>query len=282
MSDLRKYAGFLRSNALWAGIAGLLALVLAGSAFGASFKVSPTRFEFSLDKRFTNFFTVSNNSGESLRIRAFTSFLDVDEGNKLVPVKDHPLDLSKYVVINPRRFTLGNGQSRNVRFSVRPPRDIPPGEYRVVVFFDELPRFSGKQPKKSAGPPRGLGSVRIRLLTRLGITLYGMKGDRQIDAFLENAKVVVEKGQLIVTGKAVNQGNARAQLFITASVERNGKPRQEPGQTRIVVQRSQWREFRIVLPAPPKGSYQIRLKGSHKDEAIFDTLLPFNSVPSAQ
>lgn len=253
-------------------------------AWGASFQVSPTRFEFKLNKRFTDSFTVTNNSEKRLRIRVFTSFLDVDDSNKLVPVKNHQLDLSKYVVLNPRKFGLGPGQKRVVRFSVRrPPKSLPPGEYRVVIFFTELPTFSGKKARvQKPSTEGGLGNVRIELLTRLGITLYGMKGTPKHKAILERAKVSLESKQVVVEGRAVNKGNIRILMTLKATiVDLTGKPL-ETGQRKIVVQRQQWRGFRLMLPRPPRGKYRIDLTGSSGKTVFFKSSLPFDTSASSQ
>lgn len=253
-------------------------------AWGASFQVSPTRFEFKLNKRFTDSFTVTNNSEKRLRIRVFTSFLDVDDSNKLVPIKNHELDLSKYVVLNPRKFSLRPGQKRVVRFSVRrPPSSLAPGEYRVVIFFAELPTFSGKKartPKSSK--QSGLGMVRIELLTRLGITLYGMKGAPKPKAILESSKVSLGPKLVVVEGRAVNKGNIRILMTLKATmVDLTGKPL-KTDQGRIVVQRQQWRGFRLTLPRPPSGKYRIDLTGSSGKTVFFKSSLPFDTSASPQ
>ena len=262
----------------------IIAPMVPQVAWSASFQVSPTRFEFKLNKRFTDSFTVTNNSQKRLRLRVFTSFLDVDDSNKLVPVKNHQLDLSKYVVINPRKFVLRPGQKRVVRFSVRrPPASLAPGEYRVVVFFAELPIFSGKK----APPPKpstqgGIGRVRIELLTRLGITMYGMKGKPNLKAVLERAKVSLESDRVVVEGRAINKGNVRIPLTLNATLADLTGKTWKSVHGKIVVQRQQWREFRLMLPRPPRGQYRIHLSGSSGKTVLFQSSLRFDTLGSSQ
>ena len=262
----------------------IIAPMVPQVAWSASFRVSPTRFEFKLNKRFTDSFTVTNNSQKRLRLRVFTSFLDVDDSNKLVPVKNHQLDLSKYVVINPRKFVLRPGQKRVVRFSVRrPPASLAPGEYRVVVFFAELPIFSGKK----APPPKpstqgGIGRVRIELLTRLGITMYGMKGKPNLKAVLERAKVSLESDRVVVEGRAINKVNVRIPLTLNATLADLTGKTWKSVHGKIVVQRQQWREFRLMLPRPPRGQYRIHLSGSSGKTVLFQSSLPFDTLDSSQ
>ena len=262
----------------------IIAPMVSQVAWSASFQVSPTRFEFKLNKRFTDSFTVTNNSQKRLRLRVFTSFLDVDDSNKLVPVKNHQLDLSKYVVINPRKFVLRPGQKRVVRFSVRrPPASLAPGEYRVVVFFAELPIFSGKK----APPPKpstqgGIGRVRIELLTRLGITMYGMKGKPNLKAVLERAKVSLESDRVVVEGRAINKGNVRIPLTLNATLADLTGKTWKSVHGKIVVQRQQWREFRLMLPRPPRGKYRIHLSGSSAKTVLFQSSPRFDTLGSSE
>lgn len=274
--------GAAQAVSVWFLVMLLLALMSAlvpALVLGASFQVSPTRFEFKLDKRFTDSFTVTNNSEKQLRIRVFTGFLDVDDKNRLVPVKQHPLDLSKYVVLNPRKFSLRPGQKRVVRFSVRrPPATFGPGEYRVVVFFAELPGFSGQTPATKTPAKGGVGSLRIELLTRLGITLYGMKGKPKQEAALEQAKVSLKPDRILVEGRAVNKGNVRIPMVLYAQlIDQQGKALHS-GQSKIVVQRQQWRGFQLLLPRPPRGRYRVDLTGSFEKTIFFKTSLPFEST----
>ncbi len=258
------------------GFAGILIVVLfcmTQGVFAASFKVSPTRFEFSLEKRFTNFFTLSNDSGETLRLRAFIGFYDFDSNDKLVAVKGHKLDLGKYIVINPRRINLRPGQSRIVRFSVRPPRAMEPGEYRAVMFFDELPAISGKKPTPATGPKPGFSNMRIEFVTRVGITLYGMKGEPQREAELREPSARVEGDQVVVTGKAVNKGNVRLTLTISAQLQNQEGDNIHSAEKTIFVQRSQMREFNFSFPKPPPGKYEVLISGTDGDSVTFESVV---------
>jgi len=250
----------------------LLAAGLPSPVRGASFQVSPTRFEFPLDKRFTNFFTVTNTSATRLRLRAYVAFLDVSENNTLVPVKGNPLDLSQYVVINPRKFSLGAGGKRVVRFSVRPPPVIEQGEYRAVVFFDELPEGSAQAPSDSStsGAPGSLGSVRIKLLTRLGITLYGMKGEKEPGATLANAEFSQDDQGVLVRGRAINTGNVRVTLNLHARMMEGEERDIASREIKLVVQRNQWREFSIRLIKPDIPDYRVILTGADGDRVYFE------------
>ena len=251
-----KGAGPARWRRRWAALAGVLALglLLAPMARVASFQVSPTRFEFSLERRFTDFFTVTNNSAEPLRLRVVTAFLEPDERGTLQAREKHPHDLAPWLVLNPRRITLDPAEKRVVRFSIRPPADLPPGEYRTVVFFEELPaRPDGRE-------DTGTG-FRIQILTRLGVTIYGRVGDARPEVRLEAPSVAVEAEALRVKALLHNAGTAHAGLDLVATLL--GADDAEVGQqsTRATLQRGQRLRADLALPRPSPGTYRLRLQG---------------------
>ena len=96
-------------------LATLLALATAPQAWAIAFQVSPTRFEFSLKKRFTNFFTLTNNSEETLRVRVYPKFLEIGDGDKIIEKVGHPHDLSTWLVFNPRLVTIRPGRKRTTK-----------------------------------------------------------------------------------------------------------------------------------------------------------------------
>ena len=75
---------------------GLCAVLLPpGNLWAASFQVSPTRFEFPLDKRYTEFFTVTNTASDPVRLRIYPKFVTFDADNKLLEGVQSPHDLSR-------------------------------------------------------------------------------------------------------------------------------------------------------------------------------------------
>ena len=113
----------------------------------ASFRISPARYEFDLDGRYTDSFTITNTTDQTLRLRIYANFVAYDDSGNPQEVERHPFSLVPWLVIYPRRVSLAPLQKRVVRFTVRAPEDLAPGEYRGVVFFEELP-----------GPPQESGA----------------------------------------------------------------------------------------------------------------------------
>lgn len=251
------------------GAAALLGALLGASAVAhaTSFQVSPTRFEFSLARRFTNFFTVTNNSGAVLRLRVSTGFLEPDAQGKLQPVTGSPYDMAGWLVINPRRMNLAPEEKRVVRFTVRPPSGLAPGEYRTVVFFEELP------PRPQAHAPEGMG-LEIKLLTRLGITIYGVMGHPQAEFKVEPPTAQVTAGGVHVHAVVHNTGRLHATLDCKATLlDASGKA-QGKADLRMVLQRGQQRPFRLTIPRPSAGTYRLHVTVNDGEHTVLDTELP--------
>jgi hypothetical protein len=252
-------------------------------ALAASFQVSPTRFEFTLDKRFTNFFTVTNTSLEPLRLRVYARFIHVTDDDRMVEVESDPRDLADWVVLNPHRMLLPPSQRRVVRFSVRPPEgrsaDLPAGEYRTVIFFEELlgAPESGSRAVETADAP----TLRLSLLTRLGVTLYGMVGPKTIAVSAEPGRVEQSATQIIVHVMLINEGNAHTPLAVHGVLSNPDGTEIQRREMATVVQPGQRRRLDLAFDRPQEGSYQIRLTGRHEDREMFQQVLPLNVTPPA-
>jgi P pilus assembly chaperone PapD len=267
MTTLRSIAARL------VGAAAVLAALAADApqARATAFQVSPTRFEFSLERRFTNFFTVTNNSGEELRLRVSTAFLELGPEGKLQEKGRQPLDLTPWIVLNPRRITLGPSEKRVVRFTVRPPAGLAAGEYRTVVLFEELPPRPGEHPQESTG-------FRVQILTRLGVTIYGSIGQAAPDPRLEQPAVTVEPAGVRLKAVLRNAGNAHAALQVVATLLAADGSEQGQASQHLTVQREQEAPFELTLPRPAPGSYRLRVVGRAESATVFERELPLTVV----
>ncbi|MBI4084249.1 MAG: hypothetical protein HY423_16710 [Candidatus Lambdaproteobacteria bacterium] len=249
----------------------VLALLVASPLGAASLQVSPTRFEFALDKPFTNFFIVSNGSEEELRVRIYPQFVQFDAENRPTELAQHPLDLAPWLVLNPRRVTLKPGERRIIRFSVRPPQNLQPGEYRTVVFFEELP--GEPKPLAPGQAQRQLG-LQINLLTKLGVSLYGAFGEKQHRVDLENAHIAVDEKAVTLLGILANLGNAHVTMQVKAELLNDKGEAVQQATENLVLQREQKRNWQLQLKRPEPGAYHLRFTGLSRDLKVFERTYP--------
>ena len=250
---------------------GALIIMTGSSAFAASFGVSPTRFEFSLAKRFTNFFTITNNSEQTMRVRVYPKFIEIGAEGKVIEKVGHPHDLSRWMVFNPRLVTVRPGRKRTVRFSVRPPKGLAEGEYRAVVFFEELP---GKVASPFRETAQGALALQLRLLTRLGVSLYGMVGEKRTKISLGKEPKVVSGKLLTVMTPIENKGNFRARLKFQATLYDEGGNKIHEKENTIILQRAQKRDWVFETARPRPRKYLFVVEVTNKGEKVGTVSVP--------
>ncbi|MGL5592564.1 fimbrial biogenesis chaperone [Cetobacterium sp.] len=116
--------------------------------------VAPGVFDVSLDRPVTEEIIVVNNSNEPIRLKVYTG---KEEG---VEEREY---LGEWIRVFPRMLTLDANSERRVKFSVRPPKNITNGEYKGLIFIEELPDVVE-------------GKTTLTLAGRHGLTVYGIKG----------------------------------------------------------------------------------------------------------
>ena len=264
----------LRSTIRGIAAAGALWLLWSAAAGAASFQVSPTRFEFTLERRFTDFFNVTNNSGDALRLRITTAFIDIDPGGKLIERKDNPYDIAPWIVLNPRRITLAPGEKRVVRFTIRPPAGLKEGEYRTVVFFEEQPQRPEERKAEGTG-------FQVSLLTRLGVTIYGRLGAATPELTLEQPSALLEPQQVLLKGIVRNAGTAHSTFDVLATLLRADGTEQGRAQERLTLQREQGRALELKLARPGPGAYTVKVQGRVEDKTVFEAEVPLTVPPTS-
>ena len=237
----------------------------------ASFQISPTRFEFSLNKRFTNFFTLTNLSESSLRVRVYARFIEVSENNKLVEKVGHPHDLSRWMVFNPRQLTIRAKQKRTIRFSVRSPRDLEDGEYRGVIFFEQLPTRTVSDPTDLS---KKTLQLKLTLKTRVGVTLYGMKGEPKTDLAFEHIRVSAGAKGVRISNSIENKGNVHVSLKLNAHLVSEAGGKTELPDSTIVIQRGDKRKWDIQAARLSPGQYRLVVAGTAKKIKVLDLEIP--------
>jgi len=162
----------------------LLALAVLSFNLSAanSFLVAPTSAEIKLDRPTTLSFVVTNNGDEKIRISVSPIFFPV--GSKFMPPlkqigtkgSDYD-DISKNMVVSPKVVSLGQGEQRTVRVSVRPPAGLKDGEYRAHILFAMLDVASSVTSKK-----KGEGfSMKLDFKSETAVVVYGSVGSGNPD-----------------------------------------------------------------------------------------------------
>ncbi|MGL5277798.1 MAG: fimbrial biogenesis chaperone [Cetobacterium sp.] len=162
--------------------------MLSFTAFGFfRTSVAPGVFDVSLDRPVTEEIIVVNNSNEPIRLKVYTGKeQETDE-------KDY---LGDWIRVFPRTLSLDAQSERRVKFSVRPPKDITNGEYKGLIFIEELPEVVD-------------GKTTLTLAGRHGLTVYGTKGK------------VDYSGITVSNIKFENKNNSKVELVMTLANKSN-------------------------------------------------------------
>ncbi|MGL5124967.1 MAG: fimbrial biogenesis chaperone [Fusobacteriaceae bacterium] len=157
-------------------------VALSFTAFGFfRTSVAPGVFDVSLDRPVTEEIIVVNNSNEPIRLKVYTG-KDTDTESE-----DY---LGEWVRVFPRTLSIDGQSERRVKFSVRPPKDIQNGEYKGLIFIEELPEVVE-------------GKSSLTLAGRHGLTVYGTKGK------------VDYNGLTVSDIKFENENNSKVDIVVT-------------------------------------------------------------------
>lgn len=169
-------------------------------AQGFNFSVAPTRFEVNLDKIITNEITLLNNTTKPMRIE---SFIETAPGYE-------KSDLNESIKLYPKLVSIKPGGKQVVRFRIKPESNMKDGEYKSYVVFKEIPLK-----EKDKGEIGKVGA-QIKMLTELGISVYGYYGNIIKNVKLENLTVNYNKksSSLLVKMDSDSKGNS-SELFQT-------------------------------------------------------------------
>lgn len=109
---------------------------------------------------------VINGSDETFRARVYSELFTYDSNRGFQELKSSPNDLRPYLEFSPRELEVAAGTERNIRFVVRFPPSLPDGEYRAVVFTENLKEI-----------PLNTGQTTTAIIGRVGTVVYVRKGN---------------------------------------------------------------------------------------------------------
>ncbi|MEL6460530.1 MAG: hypothetical protein AAFY21_06165 [Cyanobacteria bacterium J06641_2] len=142
--------------------------------------------------------TVSNPSGENFRARVYTSPFTYNKETGFQILPKSPTDLTPYLQFSPRELQVGASRKRNIRFIVRFPPSLPDGEYRTMIFTENLQRGTITETNSETNV-----TLQTNIIPRIGVALYVRKGDVSPNLIPDSARFdpKTNKIQLLVTNK---------------------------------------------------------------------------------
>jgi fimbrial chaperone protein len=214
-----------------------LLLAIAGSAYGASFSISPVRIELSAQET-TSAVTVTNTGDEpvSVQLRVFSWRQEANE-DRLEPTRE--------LVATPPVFSVPPGESQIVRVGFRrPPQGTAEVPFRAI--FEEIP-----------GPPPPSGGPALRINLRISIPVFYAPAEG-LKSALSWKFARQAPGQLRLTVR--NTGTANAHLGDFAVATTAGAPPVAEQKNFAYVLPGAERSFTINVPAADSNNTRLQLR----------------------
>jgi hypothetical protein len=189
---------------------------------------------------------ITNNGKEALRIRVYAEDFTYDRQG-FVSMGKHPQSALSYIQFAPRELVIPPGVTRNVRVGTIIPSSLPNGEYRTVVFIEDL--------KERTVLGRDNNPVQIK--ARIASVFYFSKGASSTDPKI--LQVLRDPNTRELRMVVTNSGKRTAYPAIFWRIEKDGKVVAKDNINGLLIQSGTEREFPIgVGPQPlPAGNYSF-------------------------
>jgi hypothetical protein len=182
----------------------LLSSVLLSGIAKANISISPMVVETEAKRgQAQGRITVSNPSTQDFRARVYTSPFTYDKETGFKTLSKSPTDLAPYLQFSPRELQVGASRKRNIRFIVRFPPSLPDGEYRTMIFTENLQKGIITETDSKTNV-----TLQTNIIPRIGVALYVRKGDVSPNLNFSSARVDPKTNQIQLL--VSNQGKASA------------------------------------------------------------------------
>lgn len=187
----------------------LSACLLVPSLAQAQVQISPLVIEApSTRGQSRGIINVTNNGDETFRARVYAApFTYERDGIKVLD--SSPNDLTPYLMFSPRELVIQPGQTRRIRLSSRLLPSLKAGEYRAIVFTENLNAIDTNN-----------NGVKVGIVPRIGATVYVRHGDVSSSLAVASATQSSTKGRINLL--VSNSGDASARPRTEWKLSRQG------------------------------------------------------------
>ncbi|MEB3178961.1 MAG: P pilus assembly protein, chaperone PapD [Nostocaceae cyanobacterium] len=185
--------------ALCLGSLALSTVCLLGGAAQAQVQVSPMLIELQANRgQSDGVIEIANRGNKAFRARVYVQpFTYSDKGFETLPSSSN--DLTPYLQFSPRELNVPANTNRRIRFIARLAPNLPDGEYRAVVFTENL------EEQKVTNQQGNTFNIK----TRIGTTVYVRKGNVSPKLGVDNASFNNQARQVQLLIRNAGQASAR-------------------------------------------------------------------------
>ncbi|PAX52558.1 hypothetical protein [Brunnivagina elsteri] len=170
-----------------------------GNSAKADIAISPMILETQAQRgQAKGIFTVSNLDEKAFRARVYTSPFTYDKEKGFQALTSSANDLAPYLQFSPRELQVEGSTQRSIRFITRFPPSLPDGEYRTMIFTENLQAATVSETDNTKGV-----TVNTAIIPRIGVAVYVRKGNISPNLVTSIARFNTQtsKIQLLVTNK---------------------------------------------------------------------------------
>lgn len=167
--------------------------------------------------------------------------------------------LGKWGTIYPRIITVPPRGQKSLKFALEPPSGLPAGEYRALLYMEELEQ-KALSPDGKVILKDGTSSSQVNMLINLGVVVYGYSGDREalkVSGKVSNEKVKKDELEFVLE----NDGEiSNPYTLVFEGTRKDGSPRIQ--NTEIMVVQGYKENVKMDFPEDMNVS-KIYLKDSN-------------------
>jgi P pilus assembly chaperone PapD len=154
---------------------------------------------------------INNQGNEPLRVRVYGEDFRYDKTKGFVSIPTHDRSALTYVQFSPRELVVPPGVTRNVRIGAILPPSLPDGEYRAVIFVEDLKERNIKESSGNAIV------IKARVASVFFLSKGASKSELQISA--ASWDNIGKKLNIVVK----NNGNQTSYPDINWEIKKDGK-----------------------------------------------------------
>lgn len=168
--------------------------------------------------------------------------------------------LGKWGTIYPRIITVPPRGQKALKFSIEPPSGLANGEYRALLFMEELEQ-KALTPQGKVVLKEGISSSQVSMLVNLGVVVYGYVGDREslkVSGKVSKEQLKSDEIRFVLT----NDGEiSNPYTLVIEGTRKDGSPRIQ--NTDILVVQGYSENVKVEFPEDMNTVSKIYLKDSN-------------------
>lgn len=168
------------------------------TAWSLNFSIAPTKFEADLSKITNHEVHLINNTSRPLRIKVYTE----------APKSYENYNLNENITIFPKMISIKPGAKQEIRFRIKPSKNIKDGEYRSFLIFEEMP--SGIK-KEISGKTEEL-ITDLKVITEVAVNVFGENGKTEVAGEIKKFNSYYKNGSLYMNADVLSKGNTALKI----------------------------------------------------------------------